>query len=459
MSDRYAFLHYCFDKCHANFEEVNVMSIMRKLLCIAILCVVVFPVAIAEEIRSYTLCFSKERQDAANLHIKCSFSLDFQNEDSVIMNFGGGQEFSVDNLKVDSVGFEYNQEAKNIVFRKRQEQVVHVNMEYNYTNLSAFFIYGEGKAELWETSFGEYFYPYVPNTFMDVALNVETPDSLSLICSYPLESDDTTKYSGKLNHILSQSLTLAFIRNDAYQRTDEYIPGKLSIYQIKGMQCGKDRYDELLELTKASITFFSRVYGEDYISEDKNVTALPVYLFHNGKGFSNRYNVGFISASQEKFSTYPDIYPLVHEIGHRWLGEWTLLIDDGQSGAYFIKETLNEFMTLMFIRYVCGSEYYESQLDRCKSEYEKIKGTPQDEPVVNVVTNNNNTVIYRKGPLALIRIAEQIGYGELMSVISGFYKEYAGKYPLKYTDFIDMVNESHAGVGDQLNLLLTTKSL
>ena len=37
--------------------------------------------------------------------------------------------------------------------------------------------------------------------------------------------------------------------------------------------------------------------------------------------------------------------------------------------------------------------------------------------------------------------------------------EYAGKYPLKYTDFIDMVNESHAGVGDQLNQLLTAQSL
>lgn len=75
------------------------------------------------------------------------------------------------------------------------------------------------------------------------------------------------------------------------------------------------------------------------------------------------------------------------------------------------------------------------------------------------VTNNNNTDIYRKGPLALISIAEQIGYGELMSVISGFYKEYAGKYPLKYTDFINKVNESHAGVGDQLNQLLTAQSL
>lgn len=71
----------------------------------------------------------------------------------------------------------------------------------------------------------------------------------------------------------------------------------------------------------------------------------------------------------------------------------------------------------------------------------------QNDPLADVVLNNNNTVVYRKGPLALVRIAEQIEYGELMHVISGFYREYAGKYPLKYTDFINLLNESHSGVG------------
>ena len=351
---------------------------MRRIFFVTSLILLLCRVAMAEEIKNYTLDISKVNQEASNLHVECSFSLDFQDKDSVFMNFGGGQEFSIDNFNINSGDFEYelHRESKSIVFRKVSSQKISVSMAYNYTNLSSFFIYGKGDAELWETSFGEYFYPYVPNTFMDVALNVETPDSLSLICSYPLDSDDTMKYSGKFSRILSQSLTLAFIRDEAYQQTDEYIPGKLSIYQIKDMQCGKERYDELLALTEAAIVFFGKVYGEDYISAERNVTALPVYLFHNGEGFSNRYNIGFISASQEKFSTKPDIYPLMHEIGHRWLGEWTLLIDDGQPGAYFIKETLNEFMTLMFIRYVCGNAYYETQLDWFKSEYEKIKGTP-----------------------------------------------------------------------------------
>ena len=120
------------------------------------------------------------------------------------------------------------------------------------------FIYGEGDTELWETSFGEHFYPYIPNKYMNVAINVETPDSLSFLCSYPLKSSHTTNYSGKLKHILSQSITLAFMRNNAYQQTAAYLPDKVSVYQIKDMQCGKKRYEDLLQLTKASIVFLAK---------------------------------------------------------------------------------------------------------------------------------------------------------------------------------------------------------
>lgn len=156
---------------------------MRRIIFIATLILMMGHVSMAEEIKNYNLHISKDNQEAANLHVSCTFSLDFQDKDSVSMNLGGGQEFSIDNLRIDNkmYEYEYNQKSKKIVFHKKQKQTVRISMDYDYTNLSAFFIYGKGDTELWETSFGEYFYPYVPNTFMDVALNVETPDSLALI--------------------------------------------------------------------------------------------------------------------------------------------------------------------------------------------------------------------------------------------------------------------------------------
>lgn len=416
----------------------------------------------AQKIEDYNLHFSKMGKEPSNIHVRNTFTLDFQDKDSVSLRFGGAPEFSVENLEVNDSAFRYTyrREQKEMVLYRENDRKVFVQMEYGYTNLASFFIYGEGKAELWEPSYGEYFYPYIPNTYMDVSLTVEVPDSLLFLCSYPLEPTgkrmDSLSYQGRMQSLLSQSIVLAFFQKDAYIDTVAYVPDRVDVYQISDMRCGQERYAELLDLTQASIAYFSEVYGEEYLSEARNIRTFPSYLFHDGKGFSNRYNIGFISASQEKFSTYPDIYPLVHEIGHRWLGEWTLLIDDGEPGAYFIKESLNEFMTLLFIRHYYGSQSYKVQLDRCWSEYAKIKGTTQDQPLVDMVENNNNIIVYRKGPLVLDRIANEMGYDQLVDVISRFYRKYAGQYPLRYTDFIDMVNESKAGAGDRLHQLLSS---
>ena len=286
---------------------------------------------------------SKQNKDEANMHVCCSFVVDFQKSDSIVMNFGGDKEISIENLSIckdsSSLKHHYYPEVKKLVLKGYAGLISKMKIEYDYTNLSSFFIYGNGKAELWETSYDEYYYPYLPNTYTDMTINLELPDSLIPICSYPMLNIGKGKYQCTLKGILQQSLSLAFLKKNAYVHTKISEPYNIDVYQIKGMQCDKKRYNELVRLADESISFFSKVYGEEYLCQSRGITSYPAFVFHDGKGFSNRYNIGFISASQHKFSTYPDIYPLVHEIGHRWLGEWTLLIDDGKPGAYFIKES------------------------------------------------------------------------------------------------------------------------
>ncbi|MDM8306311.1 hypothetical protein [Phocaeicola salanitronis] len=103
---------------------------MRRIFFVATFILLLCRVAMAEEIKNYTLDISKVNQEASNLHVKCSFSLDFQEKDSVSMNFGGGQEFSLDNLNINSGEFEYELylESKSIVFRKVSSQKIFVNM-------------------------------------------------------------------------------------------------------------------------------------------------------------------------------------------------------------------------------------------------------------------------------------------------------------------------------------------
>lgn len=114
-------------------------------------------------------------------------------------------------------------------------------------------------------------------------------------------------------------------------------------------------------------------------------------------------------------------------------------------------------MTLMFIRHHFGEEAYRAQLERCEREYRAIEGTPGDEPLIAMVRNDNNTVVYRKGPLLLDRLARHIGYDRLTEAIAGFYREYCGRHPLAYEDFAAWFERCCPGRGALLNELITRK--
>lgn len=426
-----------------------------KVSLFLLLCFPLFSAAaFCQGISRYVLDIEKEEDETAVLRFRCSFTIDFEEADSVCMRFGGNNEFSIDELNVEQesgAGYRYDTVGQRIVFyRNRGRASEKIVMDYVYTNISAAFIYGQGCAELWETGFNEHYYPYIPQTYMDVEMSVSLPDSLALISAYPVRATAESRYRCRAKHIPAHSLSLGFLQKEAYNCSVATIPDTIQVWQIKGMECPAARYDELVRLTRASLDYFGRTYQEGYLSDSLDITAYPTFLFHNGKGFSNRYNIGFISASQEKFSTYSDIYPLIHEIGHRWLGEWTLLIDDGEPGAYFIKESLNEFMTFMFIRDHFGEEAYRKRMERCEREYWDIRGTTGDTPLIEMRKNNNNTVVYCKGPLVLDGIAQSIGYDRLVAVIARFYQRNKGRRSLTCRHFIEVLAEKCPEAGREL---------
>ena len=263
------------------------------------------PEARAQRISDYTLVIDKRGCDAANMRVDCSFRLDFEEADSVALAFGGDPELSVEHLTFGAaprLEARYDAAAKRLLLRRSGAQSVPVRMSYNYTNLSAFFIYGAGNAELWETSYGEFYYPIPTNGRMELTLEVRTPDSLSLLGSYPLRRIDAGRHACTVKGMLAQSLSLAFFRTEAYTHSAEATAGgDIDIYQLAGMECTPERRNELLTLAQAATDYFGRIYGETYRAPQRNIPSLPTFLFHDGKGFSNRYNIGFISASQEKF--------------------------------------------------------------------------------------------------------------------------------------------------------------
>lgn len=185
------------------------------------------------------------------------------------------------------------------------------------------------------------------------------------------------------------------------------------------------------------------------------ISGHPVYLFHTS-GYSNRNNLNLISASQEKFATKSHLLPLAHEIGHRWLGEWTLLIPDGNEAAYFIKESLNEYMTLLFVRATAGEDVFRTLLE---TEYEKplqtVRGTTADARLIDM-RYNNNTAVYCKGPVVLDRVASRMGYDRWIGFMRRFYATWQFRPGLTYPSFVGLLARDDPQAARLLDSLVRT---
>lgn len=406
---------------------------------------------VGQQLKNYKMKISKVHQDAFNLHFDCDFLLvnEHQTTDSICLDFGSKWS-SLKKMVVEDSTFvlkgtnlrkySYNDERKSLVLYPLTKDDLQIKMHYVYVNMNAFFIFGKGIDEIWQT-FGEFYYPCLLNKKCDLEVDVVVPDHLFFICSYPTALQQANHYKMKVKNVLSRSLYFAFLPKDKYIKESVFLPEEMCAYEIREDRCSKERFNELINLTKACIAFYQKALGSPYLDKEDGITRLPTFVFHDGEGSYNCYNMNYISASQHKFSTRENIYPLAHEIGHRWLGEFMLLCQDGSEGAYFIKESLNEFMSMMFVHSFYGEKVYEDEMQKKRKKYESIKGTKEDQPLIEMRENNNFVVVYSKGTLLLDRVAKQVGYDAFFKVIAKFYQRYKNKPNLHYADFITVFSE------------------
>lgn len=312
---------------------------MRKsniLILILFISVRVAAFAHNPDVDNYHLLFSRNSDEAYNFHIECSF---IANSDSLNLNFGGGNEFSVSDLTVSSdnlrsYNYNMNDQVLSIVLKSKDK--CRVTVSYEYTNITSALLYKDYGCEFWETSFREYYYPFIFGERCNFSITFDIPHNISVKGAYST-AEESKKYVYTTTYpIISHSCIFALLDKNKYI-TDEFSFENYGVetFYKPGSVVPSVRKEELAEITEASIRYFSEKFGpyEDSIAQ---INTKPIYIFH-GNGYSNRNNLNIISASFDKFISKPNIFPLVHEIGHRWLGEWTLLIPDGEPGAYFMK--------------------------------------------------------------------------------------------------------------------------
>ena len=414
----------------------------------------------AQYISDYKLRFDKN-EVAGNGSFSVSFRIEPNAPDTVVMLFGMKLDLPYANYESDSTmmlvvesdnihDYIIDNDNQIIKFIRTAGRPSRVSLRYDYANL-AVCLSSRGKhpvAEVWETSYDEFYYPFVPQTHMDFHAEFVAPDGVEVLCSYPVEKNGNA-YVCDVRSAISHSLQMAFLDTSRLRIDTMHAPHPIRVYQIKGQECSSERFDEIACLLSDAHIYFRDVFKSTSKHPVKALLFADSMMTNGGA----RYNINFISAPQYKAATYDYIIPLAHEVGHSWLGEYNLLNDFGAPGSMFMHESLNEFMTGMFVRSTYGEETYKNYRERVEQAYEyyKIKGTEYDRALIDMRYNSNHAVVYVKGPLILDEFAQRIGYDEMVRVIAEFYRRHDLKPGLRYEDFIATVADLHPEIAEELD--------
>ncbi len=446
------------------------MNVFKLSQFCLILCLLQNVVNAQYKLDNYKITFSKINQSDAALDVTCKFDLILdsvtQNSKYLDVNFGGQlKKYAIDNLKIksnDKITYKYKSKEKKIIFKfkKNNKDTVRIQMSYSYLSLSVAWIY-KGVAEFWETSYNEYYYPYVFGQKVNFDVTINVPDTCIIVGNHLLYNISNENGIKKYHFItqspvISHSLVFGILPYNSYIYEKDTLKGfPIDMYLLKSITVPNERIEELKNLTVASINYFSEKITPYTSDNSRNELT---YIFHKNE-FSNRNNGNFIIASQQKFATKPHLIPLVHEIGHRWFGEWTLLIKDGAPAAYFIKESLNEYFSLMFVKHYYGRSYFDSLFnEEYIIPYNKIKNTKKDTSLYSMEYNNNNTVVYRKGAIIINDIVEKIGEDKWLRFMKEFYLKYNEMPNLSYSDFISLFSKYDKNMSLYLDELIKCNS-
>lgn len=395
-----------------------------------------FTNTISAKADNYNIIFSKTKGHKIGDYvtsITCSFDVFFNGNDSIVLAFGGNmKDLSVRNLSVHPKAIRYslNYDDRTLTIFKQYVDTSRISLSYDYCNMMSAIIAGGNKeSELWDITYSnsaEYFYPFIPGDAIYY--------SVSFLCRKGISYVSSCQSSGRVRIPIS----FVWFANTRYQYLEsEYC----RLFQYKGQQASSIKVTQLSNICKQSLAFFEHLFGDVYANQDFGTERKPLFFFHTANDAWNRYNNGFISASQSKFSTYDNILPLVHELGHRWIGEFSFPMKE-KPGYSFLIESINEFLVWLFVRSEYGTNEYCKLLEKSQALLEnEIQSRSDSISLFSLTKNTDYTLAYIYGPMLLNKYSLLYGFDKIEGIISDVYHKNKFNQEVCIEDFCNIMME------------------
>jgi len=99
-------------------------------------------------------------------------------------------------------------------------------------------------------------------------------------------------------------------------------------------------------------------------------------------------------------------------------------------GFWFMSISFPHYLRLMYVRDTEGEEAFESALNKLKDQYQKITGSENEMPILDVDypnTKEKGLALYAKGVIVLNKLNNELGNENWIKFLRYFYEEYSGK--------------------------------
>lgn len=117
-----------------------------------------------------------------------------------------------------------------------------------------------------------------------------------------------------------------------------------------------------------------------------------------------------------------------HEFAHQWWGNSVTCLDWNH---FWLNEGMATFMAAAYIEHRFGRESYLRLMDDYQASYERVRDAGHDKPLIfpswSHPTDDDRTLVYRKGAYVLSLLREQLGDGPFWAGIRLYTRTFAGK--------------------------------
>ncbi|MEI6767003.1 MAG: M1 family aminopeptidase [Bacteroidota bacterium] len=213
----------------------------------------------------------------------------------------------------------------------------------------------------------------------------------------------------------------------------------------------------------ASFRYFYNLFEKDYPYHTYSFIEIPDYPAGSALGSLQIFGTTPLS----DFNTYGMLYclkPAAHEVAHEWWGVGRIHYKDktNEDGVQFLRESMTEYLTYMFIEQYWGADSLAKCLETANSYYKYYVNDTNEKLLFDIpqqfTTWEEAVVVYYKGPLIIHEIRKQMGDANWQHFINRFYISYRNKYA-GYNDFIKtlLVYDQNGAITETLNNYLKTK--